>query len=414
MLVENVNGESKAASMLKDSEFYIEVAKFVQAYTTIVNNPNEFLGEIQEPLINEEEDKLSWEQFVNIVQKCDLGFKEIPTSTDLVVFYNYALEIGTINPQEKRLASVDDVADAQKHYYNFVDEAKDRAEAEYLRQRRVTEMRERESAVVDNKISLFKTANYLCVVMMMFACVIGVLGVVSFLFENELASAIGSIFGFWNERYVGAIVLIVIGVILFALFDKLFIKTRKSFLQLKMASSTIFNRTDETYLIEQTLKRKLNAIRKDFKIVQAELKDKTKKYDVKHNIEVLKGSNKFYQKLCENEYSISETQEKEALANAGGDEQEFAPIKLSKEQEENLRAVSKEAIKLEGQFDVDAYNEKFEKSTKKEKEADKEEEKESEVQQEQQEEEELLESIDFIKSVLGFAGEQQNENQQEK
>ena len=272
MLVENVNGVSKASSMLKNSEFYIEVAKFVQAYTTIVNNPNEFLGEIKEPLINEAEDKLSWEQFVNIVQKCDLGFKEVPSPADLVVFYNYALEIGTINPSEKRIASVDDVADAQKHYYNFVDEAKDRAEAEYLRQRRVTEMREREVAAVDNKISLFKTANYLCVVLMMFACVIDGLGVVSFLFDNALAKSIGSIFG-TDSRFVGATILIVVGVLLFVLFDAMFIKTRRNYLQLKMASSTIFNRTDETYLIEQTLKRKLNAIRKDFKIVQAELKD---------------------------------------------------------------------------------------------------------------------------------------------
>ena len=69
--------------------------------------------------------------------------------------------------------------------------------------------------------------------------------------------------------------------------------------------------------------------------------------------------------------------------SAGDDENEFAPIKLTKEQEENLRTVSKEAIKLEGQFDVDAYNEKFEKSTKVK---DEEEKDEATVQQENQEE----------------------------
>ena len=52
MLIENVNGKRRASSMLKTSEFYIEVAKFVQAYRTIVTNPNEFLTEIHAPTID--------------------------------------------------------------------------------------------------------------------------------------------------------------------------------------------------------------------------------------------------------------------------------------------------------------------------------------------------------------------------
>ena len=120
MLVENVLGKRKASTMLKSSEFYIEVAKFVQAYRTIVTNPNEFLTEIQAPTIDEKNQKLTWEQFVEIAQKCDLGFKAPPTREDLVAYYNYALEMGSINQNERKIATVDDVADAQKHYYNFI------------------------------------------------------------------------------------------------------------------------------------------------------------------------------------------------------------------------------------------------------------------------------------------------------
>ena len=418
MLVENVNGERRASSMMKNSEFYIEVAKFVQAYTTIVNNPNEFLTEIHEPTIDESSDRLTWQQFVNIVQKCDLGFKEIPTPTELVVYYNYALEIGTIDPKEQRLASVDDVADAQKHYYNFVDEAKDRAEAEYLRQKRITEMRERESAIVDNQLSSIKAKNYICFTFMMIACAIGGLGLVSLLFENGVANAIGSIIPVWKKQYIGGIILILVAVLVFWIFDKLYIKTKSNFLKLKQASSTIFDRTDETYAIEQILKRKLSEVTKNYKIVQAELKDKTKKFDVKHNIEVLKTSNKYYKKLCEveQEFSVTMGAEQKEGFGIGDEEQEFAPIKLSKEQEENLRTVNKEAIKLEGQFDVDAYNEKFEKSTKKEDEKEQEapESAEQKDAAAQEENEELMESIDFIRNVLGFAADEQEQEEQKE
>ena len=54
-------------------------------------------------------------------------------------------------------------------------------------------------------------------------------------------------------------------------------------------------------------------------------------------------------------------------------DEDFAPIKLTKEQEENIRAAKKEVIGLSGQIDMDAYNEKFEKSKiSDEKESDKE------------------------------------------
>ena len=136
MLVKNVKGESVGASMVRDSEFYIELAKFVQAYTLIINNPNEFLAEVGESSINEKTGRVTWPQLIKIINKCDFGFVSIPTDTELKVFYNYALEIGSLDSVKKKVASVSDVADAQKHYYNFVDDAKGRAEEAYQKQKR--------------------------------------------------------------------------------------------------------------------------------------------------------------------------------------------------------------------------------------------------------------------------------------
>ena len=44
MLINNVSTERRASLIVKNSAFYIEIAKFVQAYTTIVKNikPNFF------------------------------------------------------------------------------------------------------------------------------------------------------------------------------------------------------------------------------------------------------------------------------------------------------------------------------------------------------------------------------------
>ena len=46
MLVERSERPIMAGLIVKNSEFYIELAKFVQAYTTIINHPNLFLREI--------------------------------------------------------------------------------------------------------------------------------------------------------------------------------------------------------------------------------------------------------------------------------------------------------------------------------------------------------------------------------
>ena len=160
------------------------------------------------------------------------------------------------------------------------------------------------------------------------------------------------------------------------------------------------------------------------KIVQAELNDKHKRYDVQENINKLRSTNKYYQKYVENEEVFGA----ESSSLASDDErnmraEDFAPVTLTREQEENLRRVGKEAINLEGQYDLEAYKEKFEKSRTKEdknkeqleseeKESrafDVDEQKQAELQEQQRqeqlesEEKELLESIDYIKEILGFS-----------
>lgn len=414
MLVTSVSGQPNLGGMVKDSNFYIEVAKFVQAYTTIVNNPNEFLTEIKESTIDEKRDRLEWEQFVKIMQTCDLGFKKFLTREDLVVYYNYALQIGSINLSEKKLATIDEVADAQKHYYNFVDEATDRAQAEYMRQKNITDMRNREIGFVDGKLSGIKAKNYLCITMMMLSIVMFCYGVVSFFVSNAFIEKIGSIIPIWEENFIGGIIMIVIALIIFAIFDKLYMSTRESYARLRQASATIFDRVDENYLIERDLKRKLDALKKDLKTIKNELADKHKRFDVKTNINHLLITNKYYKKLCENESEFSFA----TISENGSDSkvmktEDFAPVKLTKEQEENLRTVNKEVIRLEGEFDVDAYNEKFE-NVKEEKQKEEEKEKEQEEKtdlQKQIQDENLMESIDYIKNMLGIVSEEEKEQE---
>ncbi len=440
MLVENVNGKRRASSILKNSMFYIEVAKFVHAYRTIIANTNEFLLEIGDAPINEQTEKLEWSKFVEIVQKCDLGFKETPTSEDLVAYYNYAIEIGTINENEQKFATVDDVANAQKHYYNFVDEAKDKAEQEYLRQRRMNAARESEYNAVDKQLSSILAQNWVAIIFMLFAGALGAFAIAGAIFGNVVLEAIGSIIPILEPRYMGAIILFIIAIIIFIIFDRIYMATKRHYKKLRHASATIFDRYRENRAVGITLKHKLNALKKDYKVVQAEINDKNKTYDVKHNIDILKSTNKYFSKYAhfEDEF-VTEfvATDKEILENSRYDENEFAPIKLTKEQEENLKTVSKEAITLEGQFDVDAYNEKFEKSTKKVKAQEKAQEKEedlleetqefsqnksqeqklqeqllqeqeikaqeeAEAKEKQEEELELFNSIDYIKSVLGI------------
>ena len=67
---------------------------------------------------------------------------------------------------------------------------------------------------------------------------------------------------------------------LFVLFNNLFVRTKRDFVKLNQASATIFTRGEETYLKEQVLKRKLDALKKEFLTVQTELNDKNKKFDV--------------------------------------------------------------------------------------------------------------------------------------
>ncbi|MBE5755786.1 MAG: hypothetical protein E7341_03840, partial [Clostridiales bacterium] len=337
MLINNVSTERRASLIVKNSAFYIEIAKFVQAYTTIVKNPNEFLQEINQPHIDKKTQHLSWEQMVEIMQKCDLGFTQIPTRTDLIVYYNYALEMGSVDSLDKKIATVGEVAEAQKHYYNFVDDAKDRAEEAYQKQRRIVENRRREMGYVDGQLTKIKARNWVCAIMMFIAVAIGMIGATGFFIDNVIVSSVGKIIPVWQPRYVGAIIMLAVMVGVFILFNNLFVRTKRDYVKLNQASATIFTRGEETYLKEQVLKRKLDALKKEFVTVQTELNDKNKKFDVKHNIDVLKTTNKFYQRLCEDEESLTVVAEQAAAVNnvAKDFDDDFAPIKLTKDQEEN-------------------------------------------------------------------------------
>lgn len=411
MLFNNLTTERRSSLIVKDSRFYIELAKFVQAYITIVKNPNEFLSEINEPAIDSKKQHLTWEQLVKIMQTCELGFKHIPTKMELIVYYNYALDMGSVKALEKKIASVDQVAEAQKHYYNFVDEEKANVEEEYLKQKKIYEARQREMNYVDGKIASQKTKNVLLAMAMFLSVVIGIVGIVSFFVDNALASAIGKIIPIWKPQYVGGIVLIALMIFLFWLTNKYYVKTKYEYVKLKNASVTIFAREDEMLAKQNLLKKKLDEVSKDYKTVLREINDKNKTFDVKHNIEVLKTTNKFYQKLCEVE-ELSAMSEKTALESANLVDEDFAPIKLNKEYEENVKTVRKEVIGLAGQFDTEAYNEKFEKSTKKkssekdEKEAEIKEDKELsedlKKQKMEQEKQGFQESIDYVRELLGM------------
>ena len=434
MLFNNLTTERKASLIVKNSRFYIEIAKFVQAYTTIVKNPNIFLAEIKEQPINEKKQHLTWDQLVNIMQTCDLGFKTPPTRMDLAVYYNYALEIGSVTALDKRIASVDEIAEAQKHYYNYIDDQRIVAEEAYQRQKKIYEARKREMNDIDGKISSARAAHWVSAVMMFVGIVLGLIGVSSFLIENTFVATIGKIIPIWEPRYIGGILLIIIMFLLFFLFNGLFVSSMRKSVKLKYASIAIFARGDEPRAKEQLLKNKLDAINKDYRIIQTEINDKNKTFDVKHNIEVLKTTNKFYKQLCEAD-ELSEVAE--MIAHMGTDNDDFAPIKLSKEQEENMRQVKREAVGLTGQLDEEAYKAKFEKSRKEkaEKKSDKKEEneksdkkleeKETEVkkteqerieeekrvheelerQRKEREQESFNESVDYIKELLGMSEE---------
>ena len=434
MLINNVSTERRASLIVKNSAFYIEIAKFVQAYTTIVKNPNEFLQEIGQQHIDKKTQHLNWEQLVEIMQKCDLGFTSVPSRTDLVVYYNYALEMGSVDSLDKKVATVGEVAEAQKHYYNFVDDAKDRAEEAYQKQRRVVESRRREMGYVDGQLSKIRARNWVCAIMMFISIAIGMIGITGFFLDNVITRTVGKVIPVWNPNYVGGIILIAVMIGLFILFNNMFVKTKRDFTKLSSASATIFSRGEETYLKEQILKRKLDVLKKEFLTVQTELNDKHKKFDVKHNIDVLKATNKYYKQLCEDEESLTVIAEQAAVANnvAKDIDDDFAPIKLTKDQEENMRGTKKEAITLEGQFDLEAFTEKFEskkdskkqdkgeektevQETKESKELKEHEEKvrqEAEAAKKAEENKQMLDSVNQIREILGMNTE--NDRAQEK
>lgn len=418
MLFNNLTTERRASLLVKNSRFYIEIAKFVQAYTTIVENPNEFLQEVGQAPINAKKDHLTWEQLVLIMQKVDLGFKRVPSRMDLVVYYNYALEMGSVKALEKKIATVDQVAEAQKHYYNFIDEEKTYAEEEYHKQKKVFDTRRKEMDYVDGQISAAKAKNVLCMIAMFLSVVVGMVGLVGFFVNNVIVSSVGKVIPVWKSQYVGAFILICVMFLLFALFNRLYVKTKCEYVKLKNASFTIFSREDELIAKQAILKKKLDEVTRDYNIVMKEINDKSKKYDVKHNIDVLKTTNKFYKKLCETD-GLSMAVQKPQADNLALSEEDFAPIKLTKEQEENINMVKQEVIGLEGQIDKEAYIERFEKG-KSSKKRDNKEEKENKEKQEkaddevakkiqeqklEQERKGFQESIDYVKDLLGLTQE---------
>ena len=272
MLFNNLTEERRASLIVKNSKFYIELAKFVQAYTTIVKNPNEFLTEVGEPAIDPKKQHLKWEQLVKIMQTCDLGFKKVPTNMDLIVYYNYALEMGSVKALERKIASVNQVAEAQKHYYNFVDEEKSIAEEEYIKQKKIYDARQREKSYVEGKISASKAKNFLCLFGMFLSVIIGMVGIVGLMVDNVIVSGIGKILPIWKAQYIGGVVLIAVMILLFWLFNHLYIKTKCEFVKLKHASLTIFTKGDELAIKQSVLKRKLDDISKEYKKV---IKDAT-------------------------------------------------------------------------------------------------------------------------------------------
>ena len=399
MLFNNLTTERRASLIVKNSKFYIEIAKFVQAYTTIVKNPNEFLTEVNEPVIDPKKQTLKWEQLKKIMQTCDFGFMYSPSEMDLLIYYNYAIAMGSVTALEKKIASVDQVAEAQKHYYNFIDEEKSNAEEEYMKQKKIYEARQREMSYVDGKIALGRTKNILIAIMMFLSVVIGVVGIVSFFVNNKIATTIGKIIPIWKAQYIGAIIMVVLMFALFALFNSLYVKSKYNFEKLRQASMTLFDKEDELISKQQILKNKLDEVKKDYNIVIKEINDKRQRYDVKHNIDVLINTNKYYKQFCEEEELNKFAESITSEVNMSTDD-DFAPIKLSKEQEENIRGAKKEVIGLAGQIDMDAYNEKFEYSDKKKK--DEKDDKDKSKSEEDKELQEKLEEQKLAQERKGF------------
>ncbi len=342
MLVNKVEGKRNAASMVKNSAFYIELAKFVEAYYMIVKNPNNFLKEVKEAPINEKTDYLSWEQLTKIMTSCDFGFKTKPTETDLLVYYNYALEMGSLGSNAKKIASVEDVANAQKHYYNFIDDSVDRAEQEFLRQQQIAMTRDREANQIEETLSSYKTKNTVSIIFMFLGAVFFTFGLISCFFDNVIARNIGRVIPITNTHIIGGIIFMIAGICIFAGFNGWFVRTKYAYLRLRDASKTIFVRSDTSYNDAMVLKNKLNILKENLKIAESELNDPLKSNDVIFNIEKLAETNKYYKQFAGNEINFKKVEK-----GAKVSEQLLSEVKLSKETRENIREAQKEAIVLD-------------------------------------------------------------------
>lgn len=297
MLFVDVEGEVSAASMVKDSKIYVEIAKFVQAYEAIVQDPNKFLTDINERPIDEETEVLTWEQFVKIATTCELGFNPKPDEATLVVYYSYAMQIGSISREAKRIATINDIAEAQKKYYNFIDDTTVIVENQYNKQHEIASRRAREAQEVESAISKKKLKIVGSSLGMAFGVLLCGLGLFGMFFEQlKIVKFIG-----FGNRFIGGIILMIIGFAIFFFLDRMFVKFRRDYLSYKDDTKNIISRSERTTNDELVLKDKLDKYKEDLKIAKYELADKNKNYDVTACIERLRGKNKYFQNMLESE-----------------------------------------------------------------------------------------------------------------
>ncbi len=345
MLVKTLGKKTTASSMAKGSQFYIDEAKFVQAYAVVLENPNEFLKEVGEPELVEKQ-TLSWRQLVLILQKCDFGFDRVVDESELLVMYNYAIEIGSISKKDKQIATVDDIADAQHNYYNFVDDATKKAEQEYDKQSKISHLRDKEVDEVNKKLTSFAVQRWVAFSVSIFAVILFCLGVAGFVFDNIFVETIGHLFPKGNSQIIGSTIFFVVSIIMFYFAERWQAKARLEYRKLNYASQEIFKRSDENYFAEQILKQKLEQLKTDLETIKKELGDPEKTFDVRANIEKLLNSNEYYKKFVK--HFNEKTQNEQIMMGEQG----------------HMEETQSQEIVLEGQFDEEAYKEKFEKSRK--------------------------------------------------
>lgn len=360
MLVNTFGKKVSASFVAKDSQFYIEVAKFVKAYAAILQNPNQFLKGIGESEIDEEKDKLSWKDLTNIMQSYDFGFDEKPSNDDLIVYFNYAIEMGSISKQNKSLASVEDIADAQKNYYNFIDDATTKADAEYQKQQRITKLREKEVNEIKKKLKSFQFQRWVAFSLSIVSVILFCLGITGFFLSYPLVEFIGMVLPFLEKQYVGSTILIIISILMFYFCERWQMKSKHEYQKINYSSRTIFSRNHNNFVAEQILRRKLESLKRDLEIIKSELNDENKTFDVKTVIEKLTETNEYYKKFSKAQELLAEEDKQKQMSIS--DQFEMQDLSNSIEESENLQEIS-----LEGRFDDEAYNEKFENSNKKKK-----------------------------------------------